>query len=66
MEVISLEDIGKHYVSSLSNLRNKLDPLAQDFTDNFIRMWRLYFCYSAIGFKCNYISHIHALCRKRI
>lgn len=71
MQLISHEDIGKHYIATLSDwhnklLANKLALLAQGFTDDFIRMWQFYFCYSAAGFESNYISDIHALWRKRV
>ncbi len=71
MQVISLEDIGKHDVSRLSDwhnklLANKLALLAQGFTDNFIGMWQFYFCYSATGLESNESRDIHALWRKRI
>ena len=70
MQLISFEDIGKHYVTTLNDwhqklLANKDVILAQGFTENFIRMWEFYFCYSAAGFESNYISNIHALWRKR-
>lgn len=71
MQLIALEDIGKHYVATLRDWHNKLVTnkralLAQGFTDNFIRMWHFYFCYSAAGFESSYISDIHALWRKRV
>ncbi|KTC87469.1 MULTISPECIES: SAM-dependent methyltransferase [Legionella] len=70
MQLISFEDIGKHYVATLNDWHNKLlankqNILAQGFTENFIRMWQFYFCYSGAGFESNYISVIHALWRKR-
>ena len=70
MQLISLDDIGNHYAATLNDCHNKLLAnktalLSQDFTDNFIRMWQFYFCYSAAGFESNYISNIHALWRKR-
>lgn len=71
MQLISFEDIGKHYVITLNDWHNKLLAnkqaiLAQGFTEHFIRMWQFYFCYSAAGFESNYISDIHALWRKRV
>lgn len=71
MQLISFDDIGKHYVTTLKDwhhnlLVNRKAMISQGFTDNFIRMWEFYFCYSAAGFKSNYISDIHALWRKRI
>jgi cyclopropane-fatty-acyl-phospholipid synthase len=70
MQLISFEDIGKHYVATLNEWHNKLLAnkeafLAQGLTEHFIRMWQFYFCYSAAGFESNYISDIHALWRKR-
>lgn len=71
MQLISFEDIGKHYVATLNDWHNKLlanNPalLAQGFNANFIRMWQFYFCYSAAGFESNYISDIHGLWRKSV
>lgn len=71
MQLMSFEDIGKHYVATLSDWHNKLLAnkeviLAQGFTESFIRMWQFYFCYSAAGFESHYISDIHALWRKRV
>ena len=70
MQLISFDDIGKHYVTTLQDwhkklLANKDLILAQGFTEDFIRMWQFYFCYSAAGFQSNYIGDIHALWRKR-
>ncbi|WP_454784673.1 class I SAM-dependent methyltransferase [Legionella sp. WA2024007413] len=70
MQLLSFEDIGHHYVSTLNDwhkklLANKQEILAQGFTESFIRTWEFYFCYCAAGFQSNYISDIHALWRKR-
>ena len=71
LQLISMEDIGKHYVTTLNDWKNKLLAnknliLAQRFPEDFIRVWEFYFCYCAAGFQNNYISNIHALWRKRI
>lgn len=71
MQLISFEDIGKHYVDTLNDwhkklLANKKAIFAQGYTEDFIRMWQYYFCYSAAGFESNYISDIHALWQKRV
>ncbi len=71
LQLISLEDIGEHYVSTLKDwnhklLANKETILAQGFSEDFIRMWQFYFSYSAAGFASHYISNIHALWRKRL
>jgi len=70
MQLISFDDIGKHYVTTLNDwhtrlLANKEAILAQGFSDSFMRMWEFYFCYSAAGFASQYISNVHALWRKR-
>lgn len=70
LQLISFEDIGKHYVATLNDWHNKLlvnkkDILEQGFTEHFIRMWQFYFCYSAAGFESKYISDIHVMWRKR-
>ncbi len=70
LQLLSFEDIGHHYVSTLNDwhkklLANKQEILAQGFTESFIRTWEFYFCYCAAGFQTNYISDIHALWRKR-
>ena len=70
LQLLSFEDIGHHYVSTLNDwhknlLTNKDEILAQGFTESFIRTWEFYFCYCAAGFQTNYISDIHALWRKR-
>ncbi|MCW8471572.1 cyclopropane-fatty-acyl-phospholipid synthase family protein [Fluoribacter gormanii] len=70
LQLLSFEDIGQHYVSTLNDwhkklLANKQEILAQGFTESFIRTWEFYFFYCAAGFQTNYISDIHALWRKR-
>lgn len=70
LQLLSLNDIGQHYVATLNDwhkklLENKDTILAQGFNESFIRMWEFYFCYCAAGFQNNYISTIHALWRKR-
>jgi cyclopropane-fatty-acyl-phospholipid synthase len=70
LQMISLTDIGRHYVTTLNDwhrqlLSNKPIILSQGFTDQFIRMWEFYFCYSAAGFASKYISVIHGVWQKR-
>lgn len=70
LQLISLHDIGINYVATLNDwqqklLYNKQAILDQGFTENFIRMWEFYFCYSAAGFSSRYISNVHALWQKR-
>lgn len=70
LQLLSLEDIGKHYVRTLNDWQerlfaNKQTILNQGFGEDFLRMWQFYFCYSAASFETKYISDIHALWRKR-
>lgn len=70
MQLISFDDIGQHYIATLNDwhsklLANKEAILKQGFTEEFIRMWEFYFCYSAAGFASRHISTIHALWQKR-
>lgn len=70
LQLLSFEDIGHHYVSTLNDwhkklLANKQEILAQGFSESFIRTWEFYFCYCAAGFQTHYISDIHALWQKR-
>ncbi|MCX7091653.1 MAG: cyclopropane-fatty-acyl-phospholipid synthase [Legionellales bacterium] len=69
LQLLLLEDIGHHYVSTLQDwyhnlLANKQEILAQGFTESFIRAWEFYFCYCSAGFQTAYISNIHVLWRK--
>jgi cyclopropane-fatty-acyl-phospholipid synthase len=59
--VISMENIGIHYVRTLQEwrtafMRNKSQILAAGFDDVFIRKWEYYFCYCEAGFKTRYVS----------
>jgi cyclopropane-fatty-acyl-phospholipid synthase len=70
MQLLFMRDIGKHYATTLIDWLRKFDQHVaqvkdQGFSEQFIRMWRFYFCYCAAGFKQSYISDIHALWRKR-
>ncbi|MDF1758363.1 MAG: cyclopropane-fatty-acyl-phospholipid synthase [Legionellaceae bacterium] len=70
LQLTSLRDIGKHYVTTLNAWEKRLfanaeQAKAQGFTTEFLRMWQFYFCYCAAGFQTNYISDIHAIWRKR-
>lgn len=70
MQMLKLNDIGKHYVFTLSDWYrqinfNKQAILNLGFNENFIRMWQYYFCYCIAGFRTKHISVIHALWYKR-
>ena len=70
LQLIALQDIGNHYVTTINDWYDKLIAnreliLKQGFNENFIRLWQFYFCYCAGGFNTKYISDIHALWYKR-
>lgn len=70
MQLMHLNDIGKHYVKTLNHWLDKFNMYKdeikeQGFDDRFIRMWQYYFCYCAAGFNTSYISDVHVLWRKR-
>jgi cyclopropane-fatty-acyl-phospholipid synthase len=70
LELISLTEIGKHYVKTLNtwqdNFRDNIAAVkAHGFDDHFIRMWNYYFSYCAAGFNTGYINDIHAVWRKK-
>lgn len=50
LRVVHLEDIGPHYARTLKHWRSRFEAAldrirALGFDDEFIRMWRYYFCY---------------------
>ncbi|MBX3708348.1 MAG: class I SAM-dependent methyltransferase [Gammaproteobacteria bacterium] len=70
MQLLQIRDIGKHYAITLLDWLRRFNQHTdlvkeQGFSEQFIRMWRFYFCYCAAGFKQAYISDIHALWRKQ-
>lgn len=70
MQLLHMRDIGAHYATTLldwlKRFNQQIDQVKSlGFSDEFIRMWRFYFCYCAAGFKQAYISDIHGLWRKR-
>jgi cyclopropane-fatty-acyl-phospholipid synthase len=70
LQLIHLEDIGKHYVRTLqhwlANLRQYAPQIqALGFDEHFLRMWEYYFSYCIAGFQERYISDVHLLWRKQ-
>jgi len=70
LQLIALNDIGKHYVTTLNEWQKRMFEhkkmiLEQGFTEQFLRTWEFYFCYSAAGFESSHISDIHALWQKK-
>jgi cyclopropane-fatty-acyl-phospholipid synthase len=55
LDIVSLDDIGPHYATTLAHWRgNFLSNLARvrelGLPESFIRMWEFYFCYCEAGF----------------
>ncbi len=55
MRLFHLEDIGPHYATTLRDWRDKFNAnleaiRAQGYSEDFIRMWEFYLCYSEGGF----------------
>lgn len=70
LHLLSLKDIGAHYVSTLNDwhqrlIDNKTAIQNQGFNEDFFRMWAFYFCYCAAGFQTQHISDIHVLWQKK-
>lgn len=66
MRLLHLEDIGPHYARTLRAWRTRFAAAAQQvrqlgFSQEFIRMWDLYFCYCIGGFEEGYISDVQML-----
>jgi cyclopropane-fatty-acyl-phospholipid synthase len=55
LRIVSLEDIGPHYATTLAawrrNFMGKLPRVRElGYTDDFIRLWEFYLCYCEAGF----------------
>ena len=55
LRIVSLEDIGPHYATTLAawrrNFMGKLPRVRElSYTDDFIRLWEFYLCYCEAGF----------------
>lgn len=69
-QLINFNDIGPHYATTLhawlNNFNEHITQIRQmNFSEEFIRMWRYYFCYCAAAFNQRYITDVHALWKKR-
>jgi cyclopropane-fatty-acyl-phospholipid synthase len=69
LRLINLEDQGESYALTLNAWRtrfmNALDQVrAQDYSEEFIRMWEFYLCYCEGGFKEKSISNVQLLLAK--
>ena len=61
LRLTDLEDLGPHYVRTLSEWRERLDArwaeaLALGFDEAFLRKWRFYFAYCTAGFAERHVS----------
>lgn len=70
LQWLSLNDIGRNYATTLHHwhdrFMNNLDAVrAQNFSEEFIRLWQYYLCYCEAGFIEDYISDVQLLWRKR-
>jgi len=69
MRLVSLEDIGPHYATTLriwrENLFRNLEQVrALGYPESFIRMWEFYLCYCEGGFAERAIGDVHMLLAK--
>jgi cyclopropane-fatty-acyl-phospholipid synthase len=61
LRLTDLEDLGPHYVRTLTEWRERLDErwanaLALGFDEAFLRRWRFYFAYCTAGFAERHVS----------
>lgn len=69
LEMIDFEDIGHHYVRTLSEWQKKFEHnisniFSLGFNESFARMWEYYFSYCQAGFQNKHISDIQVLWQK--
>lgn len=69
LQMIDFEDIGLHYVRTLSEWQQKFNHnianiFSLGFTESFARMWEYYFSYCQAGFQNKHISDIQVLWKK--
>lgn len=69
LRLINLEDFGESYAKTLAEWRERffdnIDSIRQqDFSEEFIRMWKYYFCYCEGGFLEKSISDTHLMFAK--
>lgn len=69
MQLMNYRDIGKHYPATLQkwhdNFFSNLERIQEiGFSDEFVRMWKYYFCYCSAGFSSRNISVMQGLWKK--
>jgi cyclopropane-fatty-acyl-phospholipid synthase len=70
LQLLYLQDIGEHYVTTLqdwlTNFNKNIESIyALGFDERFVRMWKYYLSYCMAGFRQSYISDIHVLWQKK-
>jgi cyclopropane-fatty-acyl-phospholipid synthase len=66
LRLVDLEDIGPHYVRTLTlwraNLRERWsEALAMGYSEEFLRLWEFYFAYCEGGFAERHIGDVHMI-----
>jgi len=69
LRLFELDDIGRHYVTTLQRWREAFwenigRVRAQGFTEQFIRMWDFYLAYCEGGFAERYLGNVHMVLAK--
>lgn len=69
MRIVEVTDIGPHYAETLRRWRRRFferlpEVRALGFPDEFIRMWKYYFCYCEAGFEERVIGDLQVLLDK--
>ena len=69
LRLTRLDDIGPHYVRTLSMWREALrdrwkDARAMGYSDEFLRQWEFYFAYCEGGFAERHISDVHMILQR--
>ncbi|MFM8453983.1 MAG: class I SAM-dependent methyltransferase [Gammaproteobacteria bacterium] len=70
LRILDVKDIGLDYAKTLLDWRDNFFKRVHDvkkmgFTDEFIRMWNFYLCYSVAGFETQYLSDLQLFILKR-
>lgn len=70
LQIRHLEDIGLHYAKTLrlwfdNFCLNESEIRKLGFGDDFIRLWKYYFCYCEAGFKQKYIGDVQIIFDKQ-
>ena len=69
LRIVDVEDIGRHYAETLRRWRRNVDEHragieALGFDERFLRIWRLYLCYSEAAFLERHVSDVQVVLAK--